>query len=152
MQATDPYNHGLTTAGAPSRDELLGRLSEIRAGVGKEEFTRIEGLLADTDRSSDSLRDALSTRFMEEFRKTKGRTCFGLLYELNCHHLLIQVASRLRRYSSKVDPRDVLQEVFFNVLDFARKGVSLLVKSIRVGYEAAWYGLGKRIVLWQNFQ
>jgi len=121
MQATDPYNHGLTTAGAPSRDELLGRLSEISAGVDKEEFARIEALLADKDRSSDSLRDALSTRFMEQFRKTKGRTCFGLLYELNCHHLLIQVASRLRRYSSKVDPRDVLQEVFFNVYRYPHR-------------------------------
>lgn len=121
MQATDPYNNGLTTSGAPSKDELLRRLPEIRAGVGKEEFVRIEALLADTDRSADSLRDALSTRFMEEFRKTKGRTCFGLLYELNCHHLLIQVASRLRRYSSKVDPRDVLQEIFFNVYRYPHR-------------------------------
>ncbi len=121
MQATDPYNNGLTTAGAPSRDELLRRMSEIRAGVGKEELVRIEALLADTDRSPDSLRDALSTRFMEEFRLSKGRTCFGLLYELNCHHLLVQVASRLRRYSSKVDPRDVLQEVFFNVYRYPHR-------------------------------
>ncbi len=121
MQATDPYNNGLTTAGAPSRDELLGRMSEIEAGVAAEEFANIQALLADTNRSSDSLRDALSTRFMEEFRKTKSRTCFGLLYELNCHHLLIQVASRLRRYSSKADPRDVLQEVFFNVYRYPHR-------------------------------
>jgi RNA polymerase sigma factor (sigma-70 family) len=121
MQATDPHNNGLTTAGAPSRDELLGRLAEIRSGVSEEEFARIEALLGDSARSADSLRDALSTRFMEQFRQNKSRTCFGLLYELNCHHLLVQVASRLRRYSSKADPRDVLQEVFFNVYRYPHR-------------------------------
>ena len=121
MQATDPYNNGLTIAGAPSRDELLGRLLEIRSGVSPEEFERIETLLGEESRSSDSLRDALSTRFMEQFRQDKSRTCFGLLYELNCHHLLVQVASRLRRYSSKADPRDVLQEVFFNVYRYPHR-------------------------------
>lgn len=82
---------------------------------------RIEALLEDEARAADSLRDALSTRFMEEFRQTGSRTCFGLLYELNCHHLLVQVASRLRRYSSKADPRDVLQEVFFNVYRYPHR-------------------------------
>ena len=82
---------------------------------------RIEALLEDENRPADALRDALSTRFMEEFRQTGSRTCFGLLYELNCHHLLVQVASRLRRYSSKADPRDVLQEVFFNVYRYPHR-------------------------------
>jgi RNA polymerase sigma factor (sigma-70 family) len=72
-------------------------------------------ILKDPRRDGEARRDAVSTRLMECFRLTRGRGCFGLLYELNSHHLLIQVAGRLRRYSSYADPRDVLQEVFFNV-------------------------------------
>jgi hypothetical protein len=53
------------------------------------------------------------------FRLQQGRAAFGLLYELNSQHLLIQVAGRLRRYGSKADPRDVLQEVFFNSLSLS---------------------------------
>src|SRR6185503_12403101 len=67
------------------------------------------------------LRDALSTRLMECFRTSSGRGCFGLLYELNANHLLTQVASCLRRYGSKADPRDVLQEVFFNIYRYPHR-------------------------------
>lgn len=69
----------------------------------------------------ESVRDALSTRIMEVFRTTQSRTCFGLLYELNANHLVAQVAGRLRRYSSKADPLDVLQEVFFNVYRYPHR-------------------------------
>jgi RNA polymerase sigma-70 factor (ECF subfamily) len=58
---------------------------------------------------------------MEAFRLGSGRGAFGLLYELNCDHLLVQVASRLRRYASKADPRDVLQEVFFNIYRYPHR-------------------------------
>jgi RNA polymerase sigma-70 factor (ECF subfamily) len=84
-------------------------------------------------RSAEELRDALSTQLMEHYRLSqgrgergpeaggRGRLCFGLLYELNAEHLLIQVASRLRRYQSRSDPRDVLQEVFFNVYRYPHR-------------------------------
>ena len=72
-------------------------------------------------RTPESLRDALSTRLMESFRRTSGRGTFGLLYELNSEHLLVQVAHCLRRYGSKSDPRDVLQEVFFNVYRYPHR-------------------------------
>jgi RNA polymerase sigma factor (sigma-70 family) len=58
---------------------------------------------------------------MEVFRTSRSRACFGLLYELNSQHLLVQVASRLRRYASKADPHDVLQEVFFNVYRYPHR-------------------------------
>jgi DNA-directed RNA polymerase specialized sigma24 family protein len=58
---------------------------------------------------------------MELFRQGTGRGTFGLLYELNCQHLLVQVAGRLRRYASKADPRDVLQEVFFNIYRYPHR-------------------------------
>lgn len=121
MQATDPYSNGLTTAGALSRDELRRRLPELQSELEGGEYQRVVALLDDEERPADALRDALSTRFMEVFRQTQSRTCFGLLYELNSHHLLVQVAGRLRRYASKADPRDVLQEVFFNVYRYPHR-------------------------------
>jgi RNA polymerase sigma-70 factor (ECF subfamily) len=75
----------------------------------------LTALLDDPARDGEALRDALSTRLMELYRVHKSRTCFGLLYELNGEHLLAQVTARLRRYQSKADPGDVLQEVFFNI-------------------------------------
>jgi RNA polymerase sigma factor (sigma-70 family) len=58
---------------------------------------------------------------MEAFRQQTGRGTFGLLYELNQQHLLLQVAARLRRFSSRSDPRDVLQEVFFNIYRYPHR-------------------------------
>jgi len=78
-------------------------------------------LIEDTTRTPESLRDALSTRLMECFRQAQTKQCFGLLYELNSQHLYAQVAGRLRRYTSKADPHDVLQEVFFNVYRYPHR-------------------------------
>jgi len=66
-------------------------------------------------REPEALRDLLSTRLMELFRGSQARACFGLLFELNRQHLLVQVTQRLRRYQSRADPNDLLQEVFFNI-------------------------------------
>jgi RNA polymerase sigma-70 factor (ECF subfamily) len=79
------------------------------------------GLVADPARDADGVRDSVSTRLMEIFREKTSRGAFGLLYELNSQHLLTQVASCLRRYGSRTDPRDVLQEVFFNVYRYPHR-------------------------------
>lgn len=121
MQATNLQTSGpwLTSAGA--RERLRERLSEFAGEIGAAEHARMEAILLDDDRTHDSVRDALSTRMMEVFRVSRSRGCFGLLYELNSAHLLAQVSSRLRRYSSKSDPLDVLQEVFFNVYRYPHR-------------------------------
>jgi len=89
-------------------------------------------IVRDEERSPDSIRDAVSTRLMECFRHERDRTCFGLLYELNSQHLLGQVGSRLRRYASKADPLDVLQEVFFNVYRYPHRFNSAREDAFRV--------------------
>ena len=110
--------------------ELCGRaLGGIASGAGeldREDAKRIEGALSDDESTAEELRDAVSTALMDSFRKTSGRGesargTFGLLYELNAAHLLVQVSGRLRRYSSKADPGDVLQEVFFNVYRYPHR-------------------------------
>jgi RNA polymerase sigma factor (sigma-70 family) len=96
-------------------------LDELSGELGGEEMNRLRGIVEDPERSAEAVRDALSTRLMAQFKETQSRACFGLIYELNSQHLLIQVAQRLRRYQSRADPYDLLQEVFFNIYRYPRK-------------------------------
>lgn len=133
MQATDPQHSGAFLVGAgPGLDGLLGRLEELAGELGKELRAELAAILADIGRGQEAQRDAISTRLMAAFRETRSRSCFGLLYELNGQHLLVQVAARLRRYGSKADPRDVLQEVFFNVYRYPHRFDSTRDDAFRV--------------------
>ena len=101
---------------------LLGeRLTELDHEIGSEARSALNKLVEDGERDAESVRDALSTRLMEHFRLTQGRACFGILYELNQRHLLVQVQGRLRRFHAKIDANDVLQEVFFNVYRYPHR-------------------------------
>ena len=120
MQALDPLASSPLLTSRDLRGRLVQRIEEV-VEIEREELERVRALLADLERAPEVLRDALSTRLMEVFRLTRSRGCFGLLYELNSSHLLAQVASRLRRYASKSDPLDVLQEVFFNVYRYPHR-------------------------------
>jgi RNA polymerase sigma factor (sigma-70 family) len=100
---------------------LKARVVALRKELPRAEAVRILGCIDDPERNADSVRDSVSTRLMEAFRLHAGRASFGLLYELNSAHLLAQVSSCLRRYGSRTDPRDVLQEVFFNVYRYPHR-------------------------------
>ena len=111
---------GLDALIAPAfdRTSLRSRLLEIVHEVdelSEPDLEPLQALLDDESRTHEQVRDALSTQVMELFRLHRSRACFGLLYELNGPHLVQQVAARLRRYQSRADARDVLQEVFFNI-------------------------------------
>lgn len=121
MQVSDLLRQSPLNA-TGGRERLLARIGDLpRAELDREDRARVEALLRGTEGSSEELRDAVSTALMDAFRKTSGRGVFGLLYELNAGHLLVQVAGRLRRYGSKADPGDVLQEVFFNVYRYPHR-------------------------------
>jgi RNA polymerase sigma factor (sigma-70 family) len=119
--SADPGNRAHEAIGSVPRRDLRRRLEELGNELGREEAEGLLALVDDPERSCDATRDAVSTRLMEAFRLTQSRLCFGLLYELNQHHLLIQVQGRLRRYQAKIDPHDVLQEVFFNVYRYPHR-------------------------------
>ena len=121
MQVSDPQNADLCAAGASFRERLGGRLAELNGELSSAEIAGSRAVASDEQRDVEAVRDAVSTRLMESFRTARGRGVFGLLYELNSQHLLVQVAGRLRRYGSKADPRDVLQEVFFNVYRYPHR-------------------------------
>ncbi len=120
MQVIDPLSSGNPLLG-PGIVRLRERLLEL---AGRVEASALDEMVRLADHrlaSSETVRDAVSTRLMEGFKASRDRACFGLLYELNATHLLVQVASRLRRYASKADPHDVLQEVFFNVYRYPHR-------------------------------
>ncbi len=121
MQAIDHALSGNLLSAPGAKERLKGRIEGLAQDVGAEEHARLLAILSDRTRSTDSVRDALSTRLMERFRIDRNRACFGLLYELNSSHLLVQVAARLRRYGSQVDDLDVLQEIFFNVYRYPHR-------------------------------
>ncbi len=132
MQATDPHSSGLFLVGAGGLDRLHERLPDLAGELDKAQLAEVAALLGDRERSPEAVRDAVSTRLMASFREHRGRVAFGLLYELNGPQLLVQVASRLRRYGSKADPRDVLQEVFFNVYRYPHRFDSTREDAFRV--------------------
>jgi RNA polymerase sigma-70 factor, ECF subfamily len=121
MQVTDPLQSDFALPSDLGPTRLRARVQELAGELEASELASMLGLCADAARGPENLRDSLSTRLMEAFRLRQGRGAFGLLYELNSQHLLIQVAARLRRYGSKADPRDVLQEVFFNVYRYPHR-------------------------------
>jgi len=132
MQALDNLSGGRLIGGPGAQPRLLERLKLLGPEVASEERERMLAIASDEERTPDSIRDAVSTRLMECFRHERDRTCFGLLYELNGQHLLGQVSSRLRRYASKADPLDVLQEVFFNVYRYPHRFNSAREDAFRV--------------------
>jgi len=132
MQALDNLSGERLIGGPGPQPRLVGRLELLGSEVPGGEKERMLELARDDTRAPDSIRDAVSTRLMECFRHERDRTCFGLLYELNAQHLLVQVASRLRRYASKADPLDVLQEVFFNVYRYPHRFNSAREDAFRV--------------------
>ncbi len=132
MQATDSFGSAQPLVGTAGIERLEERLREVSAELGPEELERTLAIVRDEGRDAESIRDAVSTRLMEVFKRERGRGCFGLLYELNGQHLLVQVVGRLRRYGSKADPRDVLQEVFFNVYRYPHRFDSTREDAFRV--------------------
>jgi RNA polymerase sigma-70 factor (ECF subfamily) len=120
MQATSAM-HSQPSPGAAYRARLAERLGDLRDELGGESCAALLCIVTDEARDGEALRDAFSTALMERFRLHGGRGAFGLLYELNAQHLLVQVAARLRRYGCKSDPLDVLQEVFFNVYRYPHR-------------------------------
>jgi|GEM_PF-873662 len=132
MQVSDPYSPGLCLQSEGGAERLRERLREAADEIGKVELARMELILDEEERNPESIRDAVSTRLMEVFKVDRSRACFGLLYELNGSHLLAQVSARLRRYASRADGRDVLQEVFFNVYRYPHRFDSAREDAFRV--------------------
>jgi len=107
--------------GIANPEGFAERLAEVAREAEGFDWLPLMAIVRDAERTLESKRDVLATRLMEVYRDSHSRAAFGLLYELAGHHLLQQVASRLRRYPSKADAHDVLQEVFFNIFRYPHR-------------------------------
>ena len=124
MKASDPILSHNPLAGDGAIGAVLQRIEGFAQGpnpIAGHLVRAMRAILEDAARSQESQRDALSTQLMEAFRMHAHRGAFGLLYELNGAQLLTQVMRRLRRYSSRIDALDVLQEVFVNVYRYPHR-------------------------------
>jgi RNA polymerase sigma factor (sigma-70 family) len=120
----EPLDHAGDDGPAP---DLLQRIS---ACLGSGEWDR----LAATP-SKELLADRISTRLMDQFRRTRSELAFALLFELERPAMLRRIRRRLRGYGSPVDESDVLQEVFLNVYRYPDR-----FRSEREGAFRAWSG------------
>jgi RNA polymerase sigma factor (sigma-70 family) len=59
--------------------------------------------------------DWVSTSLMDAFKDTGDAAVFALLHELNRASFLHAIQAQLRRSFHRIDPQDVLQEVFLNI-------------------------------------
>jgi RNA polymerase sigma factor (sigma-70 family) len=65
--------------------------------------------------------DWTSTCLMAAFQRSGDPTAFALLYELNHASFLLAVQQGLRRTWLRVDPNDVLQDVFLNICRYPHR-------------------------------
>ena len=112
-----------------STDTLLQeRLVELWERTGDDALHRMAKGEAPRDGvayDSDQLRsDWLSTCLMETYKNTGDSAVFALLFEINHPVFLIAVQGQLRRCFQRVDPQDVLQEVFLNIYRYPHRFLS----------------------------
>ena len=94
-------------------DDALNRMAEGEAPR--------DGVAYDSDQDRS---DWLSTCLMEAYKNTGDSGVFALLFEINHPVFLIAVQSQLRRCFQRVDPQDVLQEVFLNIYRYPHRFLS----------------------------
>lgn len=75
--------------------------------------------------------DWVSTALMQCFQRTGDPQVFALIYELNEASFAQAIHGRLRRTVSRVDGRDVLQEVFLNIYRYPHRFVAEKADSFR---------------------
>jgi RNA polymerase sigma-70 factor (ECF subfamily) len=72
-------------------------------------------------RPREELVDWISTALMNAYKKTGDTQAFALLFELNRLPFMHAIQSRTRRGGGRVDPNDVLQEVFLNIYRYPHR-------------------------------
>jgi RNA polymerase sigma factor (sigma-70 family) len=107
-------------ASFPDLDAVASRLREVAEEAGDPVLAEASRRVAATDAVPDD-RDALNTRLMDAFRRTKSSGAFALLFDLNQQHFLNAIQGRLRGHRGSLDASDVLQEVFFNIYRYPHR-------------------------------
>ena len=108
-----------------SRELIAARLLVLWEQTGDTALLRIsEGKQPHADEgfpSEQDYADWLSTSLMDCFKHSADAQVFAFLFELNQESFLHAIQSKVRRGSSRVDPQDVLQEVFLNIYRYPHR-------------------------------
>jgi RNA polymerase sigma factor (sigma-70 family) len=62
-----------------------------------------------------------NTCLMDNFRAHRNLEAYSLLYELNHRDFLVAIIKRLRFMQGHLDPKDILQDVFFSIFRYPHK-------------------------------
>ncbi|MHC5064698.1 MAG: RNA polymerase sigma factor [Planctomycetota bacterium] len=110
---------------SPAKEQLAADLMRLWERTGEQAFEKLakgkaprEGL---GEQSEAELLDWTSTILMDCYKRSGDSQVFGLLYELNQTSFTQAISYRLRRSSTSVDSRDVLQEVFLNIYRYPHR-------------------------------
>ncbi len=90
---------------------LLSRLQDTASTVHSK---RLKRLIREIDQGPLDL-DRIKSGLMAVFRDTHSLEIYTLLYELNARTFRSRIFNLLRRYGSRSDPNDVLQDVFLSI-------------------------------------
>jgi len=75
----------------------------------------------DVEATDQSRADWTSTCLMAAYQRTADPAVFALLYECNRDAFLVAIQQGLRRTWLRVDPQDVLQDVFLNICRYPHR-------------------------------
>ena len=118
----EPWNS--PTRSALDHDRINQRLIEIWERTGDEALRRLsEGQPPHGDAVCDATQraDWISTCLMDTYKRTGDRLAFALLFDLNERSFMQAIVAKTRRSSTRVDPHDVLQEVFLNIYRYPHR-------------------------------
>ena len=91
-------------------DPALHRMAQGKSPRDDIEITTRQGYL-----------DWVSTSLMDCYKNTGEPAVFALLFEMNRQSFMQAIESKLRRSFHRVDPHDVLQEVFLNIYRYPHR-------------------------------
>lgn len=109
----------------PEAAALRARLRELWERTGDAALGELAAgrpPRADASVATDQERsDWTSTCLMAAYQRTGDPALFALLYECNRDSFLVAIQQGLRRTWLRVDPQDVLQEVFLNICRYPHR-------------------------------
>lgn len=110
----EPRHRGSPLGVAEGFAERLRALARIVPSPRFERWT------ATMDRHPPSL-DRIMSELMALFQQTRSTEAFTLLYQASWRSFLGEIRSTLRRYGSRSDPWDVLQEVYLCIYRYPHR-------------------------------
>lgn len=116
MAERDPTSHQAETRSL-GKDEVGVRIERVVRATGDD---RLREAFRQYQRDELSLA-RLNTRLMDCFRTHRNLEAYSLLYELNYREFLLVITKRLRYVNARLDPSDILQDVFVSIFRYPHK-------------------------------